>query len=90
MYTGIAIPSSDADRCADGPRFESRRRHRCLQMCSAFAARGYFKQQSSSKCSREVGGRKIRMGGPQDVFPLNWGETEPNNTVTCIGALSCG
>ncbi|GFU27809.1 hypothetical protein TNCV_449321 [Trichonephila clavipes] len=41
------IRYSDADCCAVEHGFESRRRHGCSQMYSAFAAGGYSKQPSS-------------------------------------------
>ncbi|GFW92831.1 uncharacterized protein TNCV_1736241 [Trichonephila clavipes] len=48
--------------------------------------KGYFKQPSSHKSSREVGGRGREVGGPdhtQGVLPQNWGDTELNRSVTC-------
>ncbi|GFW60297.1 hypothetical protein TNCV_1843771 [Trichonephila clavipes] len=53
---------SDTDCCAVGPGFESRRRHGCLSMYSAFAAWGYSKWPASSKASHEVGGRGREVG----------------------------
>ncbi|GFW25439.1 hypothetical protein TNCV_3721671 [Trichonephila clavipes] len=42
-------------------------------------------QPSNRKSSREVGerGREVGASDPQGVLPLNWGETEPNCSVTC-------
>ncbi|GFW37166.1 hypothetical protein TNCV_5020641 [Trichonephila clavipes] len=45
-------------------------------MHSVFAAWGIL---NSSMSSREVGGRGREVGCP---WPLNWGGTEPNRTVT--------
>ncbi|GFV27074.1 uncharacterized protein TNCV_4853111 [Trichonephila clavipes] len=45
------------------------------------------KSPSSRKSSREVGGKGERREAsdhPQSVLPPNWGEIEPNHTVTCI------
>ncbi|GFT98081.1 uncharacterized protein TNCV_789031 [Trichonephila clavipes] len=78
---------SDADCCAVGTGFESRRRHGCLHKYSAFAAWEYFKsRRATSPLVRLVEGeeRWEAPDHPQDVLPLNWGGIEPNRTVTCM------
>ncbi|GFT43262.1 protocadherin Fat 4 [Trichonephila clavipes] len=47
---------SDADCCAVGPGFESRRWHGCLKMKNAFPTWKHSKQSSSCMSSREVDG----------------------------------
>ncbi|GFU62624.1 SMB domain-containing protein [Trichonephila clavipes] len=50
---------SDAEYYAVGPEFESRRRHRCLQMYSALSAWGYSKLLPNRTSSRDVGERYL-------------------------------
>ncbi|GFU76511.1 hypothetical protein TNCV_4790731 [Trichonephila clavipes] len=45
---------------------------------------GYFKQPSSHKSSRAVGGREVEAPDqPLGVLSQNWGGTELNRSVTC-------
>ncbi|GFT54570.1 uncharacterized protein TNCV_344551 [Trichonephila clavipes] len=74
----------NADCCAVGTRFESRRRYGCLYMYSACVAWGY--SRAASPLVRLVVGeeRWEASDHPQSVLPLNWGGIEPNRIVTCM------
>ncbi|GFU51384.1 hypothetical protein TNCV_4752501 [Trichonephila clavipes] len=73
----FGVMVSDADYCVAGPGFESRRRHGCLKMYSAFAAWRYSKQRrAASPLVRLVAGEERRGGRlltPPMVFSLKIG-----------------
>ncbi|GFT16679.1 hypothetical protein TNCV_2284471 [Trichonephila clavipes] len=78
------IVASDTYCCSFGPGFESRRRHGCLQMHSAFAAWATLNShQAANPFMRLVEGeeRWEALTTPR-VLSQNWGRIEPNCIVT--------
>ncbi|GFV33111.1 uncharacterized protein TNCV_509501 [Trichonephila clavipes] len=77
--TGIVV--SDADCCAVGTGFESRRRHGCLRHGGTLNSRRAVSPLESLVEGEE---RWEAPDHPQGDLPQNWGETELNRSVTCI------
>ncbi|GFT87983.1 hypothetical protein TNCV_4391361 [Trichonephila clavipes] len=85
---GIAV--SDANYCTVGPRFESQRRHGCLQMQSAGTVCRYL---SSCKSSQVVGGRESEVGVPWTlprVFSHKNGVEQSQIILSPVGCSKLG